>query len=681
MNLQEKLKNLSSTLTRKGGEVPAWLFLVLTVAYNELLLQLWVSEGFQPGRVLAVAAFALGLGGILALVTSFLPKGRKWVSVALALVVAVIWLMEFFLSDAYGNFMTPNTIFAGAGGVADEYMSIVLGLLGSNWWRIALALLPTLLYALLGGEGARPGWKLRVVLAALAVGGYLLGYAAAAGLTRDYDRLGRTYEFDSTVRCFGLQMGLVLETTHASGSENAVEFVAVPTESAPVEIPGETSEETQPEETVVYGENTLGLDFAALAQESHNTAHISIYNYLDTLKPSKQNAYTGLFAGKNLILITAEAFTSQVVDPERTPTLYRLATEGIHFTDYYQPAWGSSTTGGEFSNLVGLVPTNGGMCMKETIQQNLFLTMGHQLQRLGYYSTAYHNHNYDFYDRHKTHTYLGYDKYLAQFGGLEGITTVWPESDLELMEVTVPQYIDHQPFSIYYMTVSGHCVYSWNDNAQTRKHYDEVADMDCSEPVKCYYACQLELEAAMKSLVEQLEAAGIADDTVIVLSTDHYPYGLERSTAWKNGANYLPDLYGTKDYDKFTRDSHTLILWSGCLEDMDIVIDEPVYSLDILPTLSNLFGVEYDSRLLVGRDIFSDEEALVLWPDHSWKTAMGTYNSKTDTFTPAEGAPQVDENYRKRIDSLVANKINFCRWVLDADFYNAVAKTLGIDKK
>ena len=94
----------------------------------------------------------------------------------------------------------------------------------------------------------------------------------------------------------------------------------------------------------------------------------------------------------------------------------------------------------------------------------------------------------------------------------------------------MPQYIDQQPFSIYYMTVSGHCGYTLKANAMSRKNYDLV-DYDGSETVKCYLAAQLELEMAMESLIRQLEEAGIADDTVIVISPDHYPYALERSAA------------------------------------------------------------------------------------------------------------------------------------------------------
>ena len=666
--------------------VPGWMYLIFTTAYNEVLLHLWTTEALQPGRFLAVIAFGLGFGCILALVSSLLPSLRaaKWTAVVLGTLVTVIWLVEYFISDAYQVFMTPATVFNGAGGVAGDFLNLVISLVIRGMWRILLALLPTFLYALLC-RGVSTGWKLRGTLAAAAAGMYLLGWCSVKFLTSDQSRFGAAYEFDSAVRCFGLHMALNLETANAVSGGQEAEFVAMPTQ--PVQIPtqpedsqDQTESETEPAQ-VAYEDNVIAqLDLDALLETYKSNANISqLLNYVNSLTPSKQNEYTGLFEGKNLILITAEAFAAQAIDPERTPTLYRMANEGIRFTEYYQPAWGGSTTSGEFSNLVGLVPTNGGVCMKEAIQQNLFLTMGNQLQRLDYYSAAYHNHANNFYDRNKTHTHLGYDRFIAQYGGLEGVKLVWPESDWEMMVATLPDYIDQQPFSIYYMTVSGHCVYSQEENAMSKKNYDVVADMDCRETVKCYYASQQELENAMAYLVEQLELAGIADDTVIVISTDHYPYGLERSGAWKNNADYLAELLGVQSYDKFIRDNNALIIWSGCLEDMDLEIDTPVYSLDILPTLSNLFGLEYDSRLLIGRDVFSEEIPLVLWSDHSWATDLGRYDAQTGEFTPAEGA-QVPEGYQEAIDAIVSNKIAFSRGVLNNDFYNCITEALGIER-
>ena len=243
-----------------------------------------------------------------------------------------------------------------------------------------------------------------------------------------------------------------------------------------------------------------------------------------------------------------------------------------------------------------------------------------------------------------------------------------------MIDVTVPQFIDKQPFSIYYMTVSGHCEYSLKGNDMTEKNWDKVQHLEHSDIVKGYFAANLEFEYAMESLVRQLEEAGIADDTLVVIATDHYPYGLERSKTWKNTKDHLAELYGVKDYDQFLRDHNALIMWSGAFEDKNIVVESPVYSLDILPTVSNLFGVEWDSRLLVGRDVFSDAEPLVLWPDFNWVTEKGTYCD--GEFTPREGV-EVDEGYVKRISAIVKNKITFSESVVDMNYYDYLLKYMA----
>ena len=201
--------------------------------------------------------------------------------------------------------------------------------------------------------------------------------------------------------------------------------------------------------------------------------------------------------------------------------------------------------------------------------------------------------------------------------------------------------------------------------------------LEASDAIKAYHACQQELEKALTYLVEQLEAAGIADDTVIALSADHYPYGLEEWTANKP---YINELYGYKYSDITQRDHNALIIWSGCIEDMDLKVESPVYSLDILPTLNNLFGLEYDSRLLAGRDVFSEEEALVIWPlSSSWKSDKGYYNSKTGKFYPNEGV-EVDEAYLDRINAVVRNKLVFCRGVASYNYYNIIAEQMNFTR-
>ena len=149
---------------------------------------------------------------------------------------------------------------------------------------------------------------------------------------------------------------------------------------------------------------------------------------------------------------------------------------------------------------------------------------------------------------------------------------------------------------------------------------------------------------------------------MIVLVADHYPYGLSNKE--------LTELYGYAPTDLLKRDHNRLIIWSGMLEDMEpIVVDTPTSSLDILPTLSNLFGTEFDSRLMPGRDVFSDAPALVYNMLYDWKTEYGTYLASTNTFTPVSEDLVIPEGYVEQIKAIVRNRIRYSSSVLSVDYF------------
>ena len=159
---------------------------------------------------------------------------------------------------------------------------------------------------------------------------------------------------------------------------------------------------------------------------------------------------------------------------------------------------------------------------------------------------------------------------------------------------------------------------------------------------------------------------------MIVLGADHFPYSLDNDAALGHMPN-LSELYGFNVTNYIERDHNRLIIWSGCLEDMDpIVVDDPVFSLDILPTLCNLFGVEFDSRLLPGRDIFSDKDALIFTGGYDWKTSLGTYIAAKNVFTPASPDTEIPDDYVNTIKADVRNRMTYCKGVLSCDYFNHV---------
>ena len=199
--------------------------------------------------------------------------------------------------------------------------------------------------------------------------------------------------------------------------------------------------------------------------------------------------------------------------------------------------------------------------------------------------------------------------------GLE-LEEVWPPSDLEMMEKIVPMFVSEDKFMVYCLTVSGHLTYTQDTNAMSARHWEEVSGLPYSEEVRCYLAAQMELELAMESLLSQLEEAGKLNDTVVVLSADHYPYGLTDEQ--------YSELLGHEVDPVFEIFQNTLILWSGDMEGAAVHVDKYCSSLDVMPTLSNLFGLEYDSRLLMGQDILSDAPGLVIFSVFSEIFILGT---------------------------------------------------------
>lgn len=576
-----------------------------------------------------------------------------------------------------------RTVFFGGGDALTGFSSTIRGLIvsPSGIGHIVLFLLPTLFFVarVIAGKfkPVMPDrWKIGV-LAVLMPVAFFTNVVMIALNPASKAVHSNEYTFPAAAEKFGLCEALGLDIRSLLKGDSDIEFQAVevpvtalptatptPTEAPAPTVPGATTTPTPSPSPTPYP-HVMDIDFEAIAEtESGTIANLAAY--CATLEPSMSNEYTGLFEGKNLIMITAEAFTAEAIDPVITPNLYRLATRGINFTDSYVPAT-AGTIGGEFSHVFGLLPQDGGVSFYHmACRGNTYLTMSQRLNAMGYYGMAFHNNDYQYYTRNVTHNLLGYSEgYMGWGNGLESyIDPVWPESDLQMMEATIPMYIDQQPFNIYYMSVSGHSNYSRYANAQSRAHWDDTASLEgqCSDTIRAYIACQVDLDRAVGYLLEQLEAEGILDDTVITICADHYPYGLDNE--------HLSELYGYEVTNTVLRDHNRIIIWSGCLEDEDpIIVDTPVMSIDILPTLLNLFGIEYDSRLLPGRDVFSDAMPLYFNAGYDWRTDLGTYLSSRATFYPNDPDAEIPEGYVEAVRTIVSNRINYCSGVLSSNYF------------
>lgn len=437
----------------------------------------------------------------------------------------------------------------------------------------------------------------------------------------------------------------VISSTPTVASNQAVSVLSPTITPTPTPTPIDTSP------------NILDFDFSALAEAESNKEIKKLHEYFATEEYTLKNEYTGMFEGYNLIFITAEGFAPYAMVDGLTPTLQKLTSEGFVFEHYYSPLWFTSTIDGEFANMTGLLPDQT-YSFRRMIGHDMRFSLSMMLQKLGYLTNAYHNHSYTYYDRNKIYPNMGYT-YKGRGNGLN-VTKQWPGSDLEMMELSVSEYIGEEPFHVYYMTVSGHLEYSFTGNSMSAKHRDVVKDLPYSDTAKAYIACNYELELALTYLLEQLEEAGIADRTVIVLAADHYPYGLENSV--------ISELLGHEAEEKFELYESTLILWSGSME-QPVVVDKYCSSIDIVPTLANLFGLDYDSRLYMGKDILSDSEGLVMFSDKSFITDKVMYNASNGKVT-ALTEEELPETYVETMIQIVKNRFKVSKGIIDRDYYS-----------
>jgi len=429
-----------------------------------------------------------------------------------------------------------------------------------------------------------------------------------------------------------------------------------------------TNKETETEdEPIVYEYNNLNIDFENLLANEGNDTIKKIHEYMKNDSGTLQNDYTGMFKGKNLILFMAESFNEIAINKDLTPTLYKLVNSGFVFENFYSPTI-YSTIGGEFQELTGLYPYSLSLLSKFRSGNTYFPQgIGNKFNELNYSTFAYHNNSYSFQDRNKYLESLGFNNFKACYNGLEKLINCkeWPQSDVSMIDATYSDYINEDNFMVYYATVSGHATYKWSSNAAARKNKEEYLSFNLpySERPATYLAAQMELDKALELLIQKLDEAGKLEDTVIALVGDHYPYELT--------IDEVNEISSFERDGDVTVNKSSFILWNS---EMDTVKVSKVGSqIDVIPTLYNLFEIEYDSRLFMGKDILSTEGGLAMFGNRSWVTDKGTYYTRSRTFIPIDGV-EVEDDYVKNINQIVNNKINMSKLIIENNYYKKVLK-------
>ena len=635
------------------------IYYILFIVYEELVFSCIIFKTF-PASFGLIILFSIPIAIVLNLITSvFKPKVNKIITYIITIALIIIFGAQIVYYSMYEAIISFFSMMHG--GQVTEFMEVIIDVVLRNWYGILLFIIPLIILIILSKKKVITFEKNSIKQIAIKITSVLIIQLIALLCvnfinTDDMYSNKNLYYNIHVPKVTANRMGLL--TTMRLDLQRFIfgfeEKLSVQTNAIPKE-----------EEKDSY--NITYIDFDKLIKNEEDNTIKEMHEYFSTQEASKKNKYTGMFKDKNLIVLVGESFSSLAIREDLTPNLYKLYKEGFQFDNFYTPIFPVSTADGEYITDTSLIPKEGVWSFLRVAGNYMPYSYANVFEKQGYSSNAYHNHTATYYERDKYIETMGYNSYLAVGTGLEDRmdTSNWPNSDYEMVKTTVNDYINNEKFMAYYMTVSGHMNYTKIGNMMVYRNWDQVKDLPYSNKAKGYLAANIELDKAVGELLSRLEQAGKLEDTVIVISGDHYPYGLTLGE--------INELSTFERDDKFEKFRMPFLIWSGSMKG-PIKVEKIGSSLDVLPTVLNLFGAEFDSRLLMGRDILSDSDPIVIFSDRSFITDKGRYNSLTEQFTPNEGVT-IEEGYVDKINTIIYKKYQMSRLILENDYYKHVFKT------
>lgn len=641
------------------------IFFIFIIIYEEIIFSIIVFKQF-PTTIILIILFSIPIGILFDLLTSCLKtKVNKIISYIITIITSIIFIAQFIYNKIFQSLISMHSLKNGK--QAFQFYETILEVMRNNFLVILAIVLPIIILIVLHKFRKIDFEKKKLKEICIEIALLVLIQVIATlsvSLKQDEDIYSNEevyYNSDSLVmkaKRFGVFTTMRLDIKKLLFKNDETLEVIAKIIKQPIEALDECKE---------Y--NKLDIDFNNIVENDRNADLELIDKYMSVQKPSEKNEYTGMFKDKNLVVIVAESLSNIGIREDTTPTLYKLSKEGFEFKNFYNPLFPVSTADGEYMIDNSLLPKEGVWSISEVAGNYMPYSYANVFKRLGYSANAYHNHTSTYYNRDKYMPTMGYDSFLAVETGLEERMNIegWPASDLDMIKVTTDDYINNDRFLAYYMTLSGHLGYTRDGNVMAVKNWNLVENLPYSEKAKGYLAAQAELDKAVEYLIQELDNKGILEDTVIVISGDHYPYGLELDEV-----NELSTYKRDENFEVFNM---PLIIWSASMKE-PIVVEKLGSSLDILPTVLNLFGIEYDSRLLMGRDILSNSEPLVMLANRSFITEFGKYNSITGEFIKSTES-NVDKEYINRIKTIIEGKFQISKLILEQDYYNSIKECLS----
>ena len=413
-----------------------------------------------------------------------------------------------------------------------------------------------------------------------------------------------------------------------------------------------------------------------LIKSTNNQTYNTLNNYFIKQPIASTNDYTGKFKGKNVIFVLMESANDILLEyPEYYPNVQRVLEHSWNYVNNYSPRNACATLNNEFSGMTSLFSINR-LCTAKVYRNNSYPESVFGVFNNSNYNTfSSHNYTEAYYPRSSIHTNMGSKEYYGvQKLGIPYSNEYinWSNDDdfMEAVLKIIDNKVDNsdKPFMTWLTTVSGHQPYSV-DSIQGNKYYSMTDGKDFPSDVRRYMSKLKILDDGIGVLLDGLEERGILDDTVIVFYGDHYPYGISKDHLNKALS------YDTKE--DMNAEQVPLWIYDKSLEGK--TIEDYTYYLNILPTVFNLMGVNYDPRLYLGEDMNSDDfESMVVFSDGSWKNQYAFYNASNSKVVNYN--QHYSEQDISRINNIIESKMKISEMAISNNYFAYLDKNLNYIK-
>ena len=422
-------------------------------------------------------------------------------------------------------------------------------------------------------------------------------------------------------------------------------------------------------------ENNYNLDDSKWLELINSEEDLSL-NYLNEYFINNtytgKNSYTGLFEDKNLIVIMMESVNDIFINEDLYPNFYKLLNEGYYFKNNYSPRNSCATGNNELSGMIGLYSIYN-KCTANTYSSNLYPNSIFNLfNNKGYKTTSMHNYTERYYARREIHTNMGSKRYFdVDDLGLTYNTKdeEWSSDEDFLKQVVkiLNSYSKNDKFMTWLTTVTSHQPYGSSTYGDKYLYlFDGDKYDDYNIKLKRYMSKLKVLDDGLGVLLEGLEKQDKLDDTVIILYGDHYPYGLANDIL-ESALHYSIE-------EKYENERVPFVIWSNDIE--ATTYTEYTSYVNLLPTVANLFNLDYDSRFSTGQDLFSNKyESITIFADGSWKNEYAFYNASNDNITYYTNKTYTIEKIIE-INEKVSNKIKYSNLAIQHDYFNYLYKNI-----